>query len=99
MLVRPPINVSHTRNLNDVIVVQEALGPFIWRRAGPLNGLELFLQRSHLIPNPNTKFYFCSYKQAGWPAKRDFTGVLAPRIKCRYCSCAAYLNNGHVSHF
>ena len=36
-----------------------------------------FLPRSHIIPNSNTKFDFCSYEQAGWPAKQDLTGVLA----------------------
>ena len=25
------------------------------------------LPRSHVIPNSNTKFDFCSYEQAGWP--------------------------------
>ena len=32
--------------------------------------------RSRDIPNSNTQFDFCSYEQAGWPVKRELTGVL-----------------------
>ena len=55
----------------------EAQGLFIWRRASPLIPGWSFLPRSHFLPNSNTKFDFSSYEQAGWPAKRDLTGVLA----------------------
>ena len=61
----------------------------------------IFLPRSHLIPNSNTKLDFCSYELAGWPAKRDLTCAVSglARLHMNRPLCTGEISVGGMKIF